>query len=387
VLIEIKGVQFVNKGAALMLRAVVERLSAARPSVEFALTPGPNAPFQRIAALGAWQRLRLPGAPLDSDALSYRLPERLRRVARRYGVVTEADVDAVLDASGFAYGSAWGDAPLESTAREIERLARHGKPYVFLPQAFGPFAESSATRRFGRALARAALVCARDDASRDHLNGLAAAPGNRAEVYPDFTLTVPGVCGAAAAHGVDERTALLIPNAQMQGSRNADAAWHHGYLPLMQALARRLVELGYVPRVLNHEGTADASLCDSLRSTAGAAPVITVDDPLALKGIIGAAGLAVCSRYHGCASALSQLVPCLATAWSHKYRTLFADFGVAEYVVESCDEAAALASLDALVGGHDEVRATLEARRPHLASQIEQMWQRVDAVLGTVTRL
>ena len=142
-LIEIKGVQFVNKGAGLMLRAVVDRLRAMVPGVEFALTPGPNAPFHRIAALGAWQRLRLPGAPFDADALSYRLPQRLRRVLRRYGTVTEADVDAVLDASGYAYGDAWGDAPLESAAREIERLADHGKPYVFLPQAFGPFADTA----------------------------------------------------------------------------------------------------------------------------------------------------------------------------------------------------------------------------------------------------
>jgi polysaccharide pyruvyl transferase WcaK-like protein len=326
-----------------MLRAVVDRLRAMSPGVEFALTPGSNAPYQRIAALGAWQRLRLPGAPVDADALSYRLPQRLRRVLRRYGMVTEADVDAVLDASGYAYGAAWGDAPLESTAREIERLAGHGKPYVFLPQAFGPFADTAASRHFGRALSQAALVCARDAESREHLARISGTSAAAVEAYPDFTLAVPGDAQAALAWGVDQRTALIIPNAEMQGPRNPDDAARNGYAPLLQALARRLQELGYVPRVLNHEGAADAALCDVLHAATGGAPVIDEQDPLALKGVIGAAGLVVASRFHGCASALSQAVPCLATAWSHKYGQLFADFGVGEYVLESSDVASGIA--------------------------------------------
>jgi colanic acid/amylovoran biosynthesis protein len=386
VLIEIKGVQFVNKGAGLMLRAVVDRLRAMVPGVEFALTPGPNAPYQRIAALGAWQRLRLPGAPVDADALSYRLPQRLRRVLRRYGMVTEADVDAVLDASGYAYGAAWGDAPLESAAREIERLADHGKPYVFLPQAFGPFADTAATRHFGQALAKAALVCARDGRSREHLARIAPAASAAVETYPDFTLGVPGDPSAAATWGVDQRTVLIVPNAEMQGSRNPDVAARSGYAPLLQALARRLQELGYLPRVLNHEGAADTALCEALRAATNGAPVIEEDDPVALKGVIGAAGLVVASRFHGCANALSQAVPCLATAWSHKYGQLFADFGVGRYVLESSDEAAGIARLEALVTNRDAVRQTLEARRPALAARTEQMWTRVGAALGTARR-
>lgn len=383
-LIEVKGVQFVNKGAGLMLRAVVERLRAAHPGVEFALTPGPNAPYRQVAAAGAWQRLRLPGAPVDTDALSYRLSPRLRRIARRYGIVTESDVDAVLDASGFAYGAAWGDASLDATAREIERLARHGKPYLFLPQAFGPFADSAATRRFGTAVTRAALVCARDAQSQQHLSQLLGERGSRVEAYPDFTLAVPGDASAAARWGVGRHTALIIPNAEMQGPRNPDAAARAGYFALLSALAQRARELGFEPRILNHEGAADAALCESLRTAAGGTPVIDDDDPLALKGVIGAAGLAVASRFHGCASALSQAVPCLGTTWSHKYGGLFAEFGVTDCVLESADVPTALARLEALASGRDAVRATLAARQPALAERTEHLWVRVSAVLGTV---
>jgi len=382
VLIEIKGVQFVNKGAALMLQAILDRLKRDLPAAEFALTPGPIAPFRSVAATGAWQRLRMPGAPIDVDSLSYRLPQRVLAIGRRYGIVTERDVDAVLDASGFAYGASWGEPQLVSTAWEIERLARHGKPYVFLPQAFGPFPAAPAARAFGRALRSAALVCARDEESRAHVTGIAGNLGDRLAVFPDFTIGLPGTPSAAAQWSVDRESALLIPNDRMLSERNSDATWHSGYLPLLCSLARRLADLGFVPRILNHEGPADAGLCESLRAATGAAEVITESDPRALKGIIGAAGLVVCSRYHGCVSALAQGVPCLGTSWSHKYAALFDDFGVAEYLLGACDETAAAAALQRLASDRDSVSKLLSSRRAALETRIEAMWSRVLAIAG-----
>jgi colanic acid/amylovoran biosynthesis protein len=206
------------------------------------------------------------------------------------------------------------------------------------------------------------------------------------ETYPDFTLAVPGDPLAAATWDVDQRTALIIPNAEMQGARNPDVADRSAYAPLLLALTRRLHELGYRPRVLNHEGAADAALCDVLHAATGGAAVIDEQDPLALKGVIGAAGLVLSSRFHGCANALSQAVPCLATAWSHKYGQLFADFGVGEYVLESSDESAGIARLEALVANRDTVRHTLEARQPALAARTEDLWARVGAALGPACR-
>ena len=382
-LIEIKGVQFVNKGAALMLQAIVDRLRHRLPDVEFALAPGAHASFRDIAAAGAWQRLRVPGAPLDVDSLSYRLPARVRAAGRRYGIVTEADVDAVLDASGFAYGSTWGDVALASTAREIERLAARRKPYLFLPQAFGPFENSAVTRRFGHALGSAALVCAREPQSRQHVESVAGPLGDRLAVFPDFTIGLPGLREAAARHGVDRKTALLIPNVHMQDARNPDADWRAAYVPLMASLGKQLAERGYAVRVLNHEGAADAALCKSLQQAAASAAVITESDPRALKGVIGGAGFVVCSRYHGCVSALAQAVPCLGTAWSHKYAALFDEFGVRDCLLSSSDANAASRALDAALDSRDALAARLAAARPALEARVDAMWQRVFAALGS----
>ncbi len=380
-LIEIKGVQFVNKGAALMLEAIRDRLRRELPDAEIALVPGANAPFSSIAKIGAWHRFSAPGAPLDLDALSYRLPQRARGLMRRYGIVTEADVDAVLDASGFAYGAVWGDASLAAAARELTRLAQRGRPYVFLPQAFGPFNDSSATREFGRALGAAALVCAREPRSRDHLASIAPALGDRLTIVPDLTIGLAGASEAATRHGVDRGTALIVPNVHMQDERNPDAAWHQGYTPLLTALGRHLAVRGFSVRVVNHEGGADAALCAALAGAMDCGPVLSEADPLALKGMLGGAGLVVSSRYHGCLNALSQSVPCLGTAWSHKYAALFDDFGAGGQLLTSCDVTQAVRTLDEMLDSRDAVTARLSAAQPALVARVDAMWARVFDVL------
>jgi colanic acid/amylovoran biosynthesis protein len=183
---------------------------------------------------------------------------------------------------------------------------------------------------------------------------------------------------------VDRNTALLIPNGEMLGERNPDVSWRRRYVSLLSFLARRLSDQGWTPRVMNHEGAADAALCESLREATGGRDVIYETDPRALKGIIGSAGIVVCSRYHGCVSALAQGVPCLGTAWSHKYAALFNEFGAGEDLLAVCDESAAAVALDRVLGAREATSARLAAARPAVEAQIESMWRRVFDVLRAV---
>ena len=77
--VEIKGVQFRNKGAYLMLLACLEGLKGIKQPVELVLSPGPNLPYVERARLGAWQKLSLRRGGLDLGPLIGKLPGAVQR--------------------------------------------------------------------------------------------------------------------------------------------------------------------------------------------------------------------------------------------------------------------------------------------------------------------
>lgn len=382
-IVEIKGVQFVNKGAHLMLLAVLHELQARFPEAQISLAANPNSPYAARARLGALQALQPQWHNLDLSAAADWLPQGLRTGLLRYGIVTEASTDAVLDASGFAYGDAWPDRSLAHTAAEVVRYARRGRPYVFLPQAFGPFTRGGrSTRRFGSALRHATLVYARDAQSRAHLAQLDERLGESVQIAPDFTMQLPGDEAAARRWYVAPRTVLLIPNAHMLRMGASPDPWPDAYVAFMADVARRLTAESVTVRFLNHGGTDDAALCARIAAQAGALDIIDEADPLAIKGIIGAAGAVVCSRYHGCVSALAQAIPCLATSWSHKYGALYDEFGVREWLVRDPAPAEASRTLLDLLRNPESARARLTRASEALAIRTAAMWRDVGEALG-----
>jgi colanic acid/amylovoran biosynthesis protein len=380
VIVEIRGAQFANQGAHLMLLGVLERLHARRPDLEVALAPGPNSPYLARALLGAWQKLPLRKGSLDLTRAGYAWPRGVDAALARYGIVTEARVDAVLDISGFAYGDRWGGRPLEAVAAELGRFHRHGKRYLFLPQAFGPFTPSRAASRFGAALRQATLVCARDGESLEHLLALPEARGAAISRWPDLTLGVGGDPAAAVCWHVDASCALIIPNVRMLDSGPQAGAWRRDYLQVLLALAAECRRQGLTPKVVNHAGHEDAALCAALARDAGGLEVIDEPQPRALKGVIGAAGVVISSRYHGCVSALSQGVACLGTSWSHKYGALFADFGLDSWLARP-DVPAAVSMLSALLAQGPRLSPASMGRRDELVARVERLWDEVFRVV------
>ena len=382
-IVEIKGVDFVNKGAELMLLAVLAELRARFPAAEIALAPNANSPYAARARLAAWQSLPLSWRGHDLAALAGRLPATVSARLARYGIVTEPAIDAVLDASGYAYGDAWPASNLARAAAAVERYARRGRPYVFLPQAFGPFtAHRRQASRFGAALDHATLVYAREPASRAHLAGLDARLAASVRLAPDFTLRLPGDAAAGARWGVTPATVLLVPNAHMLRPGAAPGRWADAYLPFMAAVARACRAEGIPVRLLNHEGAGDAAACRQIAEAGGGLGIIEDADPRAVKGVLGAAGAVVSSRYHGCVSALSQSVPCLGTSWSHKYAALYAEFGVPGWLLPEPDATAAAQTLLGLLRAPGAARAALARAAEGLKAQSAAMWAEVGTALG-----
>ncbi len=336
--IEIKGVQFVNKGAELMLEAIILKIREYWPDAQIVLKGGPLSPYKKRALLGAYQKLTIRKNILDLNICTYYFPLFVRRYLNRWGIITEADIDLVLDASGFAYGDQWGTLQTRHLGSEIKRCQRFGGKYIFLPQAFGPFSRKKDQEALKGSLKYAKLICARDSDSLKNIHQVSGLLPNLKQ-FPDFTNLLNGV---VPKYWVDGKNKVcFVPNSNMVHDKNPNHDWREKYISIMTLLMQQTVSSGYTPILLNHEGDGDRDICNELNLTFNnKLEIIEEPDALKIKGILGNSRAVVCSRFHGCVSALSQGVVCLGTSWSHKYEHLFNDYGVSDLLINpiACDQ-------------------------------------------------
>ena len=381
VFVEIKGVQFRNKGAYLMLLACLEGLKQLKRPVELVLSPGPNLPYPERARLGAWQKLSFRRGGLDLSPFIGKLPTAVQRLFNRYGMVSEQQVDLVLEASGFAYGDQWPLRFLQNTAKEVVRFANAGKPFVFMPQAFGPFTSDASKAAMRDIINHASLVFVRDPVSLQHVKGCVDTLPDTVVLTPDFTV------GLAAKANAELPTlsapyAALIPNNKVVSKFNHANAeqMRDSYINAFAAAATELTAKGIDCVLVNHEGKEDAELCQAIAAKAPCT-IVQIEDPLAVKAFIGKAELAISSRFHGAVNALSQGVPCIATSWSHKYHAMMSDFGMGDYCVAELSEQSLLSALTQLLDNKAELSAEVASKAAALKQQNTLMWQRLYQLL------
>jgi polysaccharide pyruvyl transferase WcaK-like protein len=375
-LVEIKGVQFRNKGAYLMLLACLDGLKSLT-DYQLVLSPGPNLPYPERARLGAWQKLAFRRKGLDLTGLIGKLPSALQRLFKRYGMVTERDIDIVLEASGFAYGDQWPLQFLENTAKEVKRFKQAGKPFIFMPQAFGPFASEQSKAAMRDIIQHARLIFVRDPVSLTHLQSCLSPLPASVVLTPDFTVGLK-----PTAHyqlpAMAKPYVALIPNSKVVSKYNhADAeTMRTSYVAAFAAAANQLTSLGYQVVLVNHEGREDAELCAEITKLSPC-QLVQLEDPLAVKAFIGGAELVISSRFHGAVNALSQGVPCIATSWSHKYHAMMNDFAMADYCVEQLSADSLCQTIEKILANKASILPQLAERAEQLKQRNQQMWQQL----------
>lgn len=380
--IEIKGVQFVNKGAELMLASVVERVKEYWPDAKIVLEGNPFSPYEDRAKLGAYQKLSLRKNVLDLNFVAYMFPKSLRNYLKKWGIVTEADIDVVLDAAGFAYGDQWGSLKITHLGAELKRYEKHGRKYIFMPQALGPFSRDKDIKTLKSAFPKASLICAREEDSFNNVRRLIGDSKNLVQM-PDFTNAVKGIVPSYWENG--DQKVCFIPNSNMIGVKNKNEDWKKNYISVMTQLIAKVQEQGLTPVLLNHEGIGDRAICNDLNSHFdNNLEIIEESHPLKVKGIIGASRAIVCSRFHGCVSALSQGIPNLGTSWSHKYEQLFKEYGVSELLIDPLADKESLDSLMYDVLNDNECFVSrINDNASKYKEVTETMWQKVKAVVNS----
>ena len=380
--LSIYGVNFFNKGAELMLHAVKQQVQEwdKNNTLSADLRIGT---FEQRRQAGINHLACVPRSKKkfkESIAISVanRLPKSIRE---KYDIKLESEIDAVLDASGFAYSDQWGSSQTERMAKLCSQWRRQGKKIILLPQAFGPFTNEEVKKAFIKLVAEVDLIYARDVVSYEHISQLPVSI-ERVKIAPDFTNLVKGVEPEYIKDLLGKP--CIIPNRRMLDKTSSEVS--NTYLSFLRASINHLLGQGTEPFILVHEEN-DWELCKQLQAQVGRkVPVVTENNPLYLKGILGKCYLVIGSRFHGLVSSLSQGTPCLGTGWSHKYQMLFKSYDCLDLLVDFENNIEDnLKKIDLII--HEPTRsriaASIERAGNHQKELSQQMWNQVRSLLSS----
>lgn len=378
-LIEIRRVGFKNKGAELMLHAIIQQLKSRYPNASLVIVPtgsqGP-VPYIKAAKLGFFLKAFLWKYAIQWGDLAAFIPKFIRD---RYGIILDNEVDVVIDAAGFAYSDQWGTGSSKELARSSKRWARRESTLILMPQAFGPFNKSESIKKARIFMKNASLIFAREDES---FRNITRVTGNisKMKTAPDFTNLVVGAL--PNDYQSKENSVAIIPNYRMiDKTSDTDST---SYIPFMAHCIKRIKDHGMEPFILIHEGEDDAWLAEEISTLCNGIRIIRESDPIYIKGIIGTCTATIGSRFHGLVSALSQGVPSLATGWSHKYKNLLEDYSFQEGIVSASAHYALIdQKIETLIdAAYDpQKRRDLLARAEEQKKEVRQMWTEIFSII------
>lgn len=380
---EVQGVEFVNKGAELMLHAIVQHLD--RYDAQAIVAANLERRYRNQAGRAkvnleylTWINNRLPNSGPIINGLAGLIPSPLRRNLQ---LVLNQEIDVLLDASGFSYTDQWGAAYAQRMANKLSRLKAEGKKIILLPQAFGPFENPEVKSAFEVILANSDLVFARDRVSYDYVEQFAGAE-SKLSLAPDFTNLVTG--RVPDSFVAQERSVCIVPNVRMLDKTSPEV--RDKYLTFIANCIQCSFDLDLNPFIMVHQTGKDYEIALDLQTKFdGRFPVIAEADPLAIKGILGQCFLVISSRFHGIVSSLSQGVPCLATGWSHKYQMLFEDYRCPQLLMNPLFEPSEIKAKIELVTtepSRSEIVETIQIAAQEQKKMSQSMWQKVHQVIG-----
>ena len=234
---------------------------------------------------------------------------------------SSSHVDVVFNAAGFLFSDKFnlGQTYADNLEHVLQRAKEQLTRIIYLPQAFGPI-EKDGTKAAVKILNQYAdLVFAREKVSYEYLVNFGFNT-EKLYQYPDFTSLVKGVFPSRFSNL--KSYVCLIPNMKMV---EKGVATYDEYMYFWCSIIEVIKKSNKKAFVLNHEGIGDMRICNDI-SQKNNIPMVSGLNALETKGIISESYLVVSSRFHGVASSLSSGVPCLATSWSHKYQLLFEDY-------------------------------------------------------------
>ncbi len=404
-----RGGGFSNKGDEAMMLTVQKELTKRLPRANFVLRTSKES-LEKAHSHGLlasassgtlFQRAcRLAGA--------YSINADVRRASRLDKITAEAiaeikGVDCVVDFSGFNYSDEWGVNCARRGLAWADYCNTHGKPYICLPQAWGPFripAVADATRQFCK---YSSLIYARDKISLSLLKELLGPDGDDVRIAPDIVFLFVGESPQAGHEflksiGVDIGRSPLVgiaPNMRVY-ERCRGVGAENEYIQMMIGIAEHCIRSWHVSVILlPHEfsmhtirkrddrflcglikaGVSDSDRCFTTRAYLPASLTKAVESQLDF--MIG-------SRFHSCVFALSSGVPAIALGWAHKYPELMELVGLSgnALIHTDFDEKRVMEMLDTAWASRTEQKGRIIERLPEIRKQAANVFDDAAEILG-----
>lgn len=376
-IVEIKGVNFINKGAELMLRAIMKEFEDRGGEVEFCLNlKDISLAPPELDNLNFYPWRYSKKLPFLGKSLNFIFEKAAIKTFKGRKVVTRKDIDVVLDASGFVYSDQWGPESAEVMASYFKQAKNKGQKVILLPQAFGPFEQIRLKKAMQKILNTVDLVFARDEISYSLLNKLAPKAKNLYQ-SKDFTIKVKG---KEDGKGTQNKV-CIIPNYRMIDMRSDNE-----YLDFLDNAVSSLNKLNLEFFFLIHESDKDRLIVQKLEERRGIKyESIAEQDPLKIKTLIGNSRFVIASRYHGIISALTQNIPTIATGWSHKYEMLYDEYNIRNLYLDNLTEQEKITELIQLLNDEADfnlIEQNLKAKNQDILEDVNQMWDKVFSIIS-----
>lgn len=376
--IVLSGVETNNKGAELMLYAILQEIERKYPKAEvyipvFAVKQGldyihtnliiKEKPFASLIRL--FHKLRI-----YSVCRKLHIPYHFF-----YDTRPIKNADYFIDASGFTFSDQWkfNSETVKIWEYLLRKYKEQGTKIIFLPQAFGPISLPMTKKVIGILSQYADLIMPREKVSLNYLLQENYVDKNKIKLFTDFTSLVKGIIPTQYKHL--KKGVCIIPNLRMIDKGIISL---NDYLKLLSRIAKNINEKGYTIYLLNHEGTGDERLAYKCKELLPfPIEVVSGLNALEVKGLISTSYLCISSRFHGVASALNSAVPCLATSWSHKYAELFNDYGMTECVLDLQNQESCLNKINDFLSEskNSQIRQILKTQIPLIEKDTKKMWE------------
>lgn len=380
--IQIDNAGFYNKGAELMLQAVIQRLSQETTlQPKFVAGTGCTAPDNlQIRKAGLYQIPKF-------FRFHYRLDKLLPQFALDpYGLAKEESVNAIIDAGGFQFGDQWSYGYSKETNKALSQYYRRyknqGAKIIFLPQAFGPFTNPLARERVKLVFDYADIIYAREKVSYQYLMEIFG-ENEKIKLAPDFTNLVEPLANPSLLKQI-RGGVCLIPNARMTDKTDESVA--NSYEDFLHKTTELILSKNEHLILLNHEGPGDWQLIQNIKAQfpnhQEQITAINNLNALEVKAVIGNCKLLITSRFHGLVSGLNQQVPTLCTSWNHKYEELINEYSVKDSLLDTTNEIQFMSTLDNALAYPEKYRPSIQTI-DKLKTKSISMWNEVLEVISS----